>query len=114
MTELAHIRVTLPTSLVLKALLSAPEEGLYCLKLAKITHLPTGSVFPILGRLEHARWITGTWETAEQATADGRGRRRRYYQLTVPGRLAALERTRPVIEAWAERIDLGLAGEAEI
>jgi PadR family transcriptional regulator PadR len=104
MDQVADVRITLATSLVLKALLEAPDEGLYCLRIAKITHLPTGSVFPILGRLHYGGWITDTWETPEQAAKDGRGRPRRYYRLTAPGRRAAIEKTAPVMQNWAERL----------
>lgn len=108
MAVLTQVRMTPQTVAVLRALLAAPIEGLYGLQIAQAVHLPTGTIFPTLGRLEHAGWITGTWEDREQAAAQGR-RRRRYYQLTGPGRRAANEQLQDEERAWAARLGLGSA-----
>jgi transcriptional regulator len=61
-------------------------------------HIPAGSLFPALHRLEQEGWIAGEWTTNDQA------RRIKAYQLTVAGRkqLAA------EIRAW-ERIVLAIS-----
>ena len=88
-------RMTLQTQLVLRAFLDARREEQYGLELAKASGLPTGSIYPILARLEAAGWITSDWEMIDER-AEGRPRRR-YYRLTGYGVRAsreALERTR--------------------
>src|SRR5215213_6040859 len=77
-------RMTLPTREVLRVLLYAPREDHYGLKIAQEVGLPTGSVYPILARLEKAGWITSKWEDLADAQREGR-RRRRHYQLTTAG-----------------------------
>jgi PadR family transcriptional regulator PadR len=78
---MAGFRVTDATLDVLEVLL-ASDETLYGLKIAKQISRPTGSVFPILARLEEARWVESEWEANEQMA---RGPRRRFYRLTPDG-----------------------------
>lgn len=70
-------RVTEPTVEVLRTLLSshAPVWGL---RIAKETGRPTGTVYPILARLEALGWVQGEWEDAPERS----GPRRRLYRLT--------------------------------
>jgi PadR family transcriptional regulator, regulatory protein PadR len=49
--------------------------------------LPEGTVYPALHRLERTGLLTSAW-------ADGSGRRRREYQITMPGRTALAARRR--------------------
>jgi PadR family transcriptional regulator len=84
-------RMTLPTQLVLQALIEADEA--YGAQLGTQTHLPSGTVHPILARLEGLGWVVSRWEDVDPAT-EGRPARR-YYRLTVEGRAqarAALDR----------------------
>jgi PadR family transcriptional regulator, regulatory protein PadR len=76
-------RMTLQTLLVLKLLRDAPPEGCYGLEISKGTGLPTGSIYPILARLEQAGWLVSAWEDIDEVS-EGR-RRRRYYRLTTAG-----------------------------
>ncbi|MFD9872096.1 helix-turn-helix transcriptional regulator [Streptomyces niveus] len=69
-------RVTDATVDVVEALLSGDEE-LYGLKIAKMTGRPSGSVVPILMRLEGCGWVLSEWEQDNAA----RGPRRRFYRL---------------------------------
>lgn len=69
-------RVTDATVDVVEALLSGDEE-LYGLKIAKSIGRPSGSVVPILMRLETCGWVLSEWEQDESA----RGPRRRFYRL---------------------------------
>jgi len=77
-------RMTIPTLRVLDALLADPLGEHYGLELCQAAGLPSGTVYPILARLESAGWLVGAWEDIDEQAA-GR-RRRRYYQLTGTGR----------------------------
>jgi len=48
------------------------------------TDLPSGTVYPALGRLERDGLVKSSWENEADAHADGRPARR-YYKLTAPG-----------------------------
>jgi DNA-binding PadR family transcriptional regulator len=48
------------------------------------TQLPSGTVYPALGRLERDGLVKSAWENEQDAHADGRPARR-YYRLTAPG-----------------------------
>jgi DNA-binding PadR family transcriptional regulator len=78
-------RVTCATLDVLEALMG-PDEELYGLRIAQNAGRKTGSVYPILARLEEAGWIESRWEREER---DERGPRRRFYQLSPDGLVAA-------------------------
>ncbi|MET7748660.1 PadR family transcriptional regulator [Micromonospora sp. NPDC005367] len=54
------------------------------LEIIKLTGRPSGSVYPLLERLERNGWVTSHWEETER-----RGPRRRMYELTAEGTLAA-------------------------
>lgn len=74
-------RVTDATLDVLQILLDGGDD-LYGLKIAKATGRPTGSVFPILARLEDCGWVTSEWESSDPSV---RGPRRRFYRLSPDG-----------------------------
>lgn len=78
-------RVTPATLDVLEALLG-PDDELYGLKIAQNAELKTGSVYPILARLEDAGWVESHWELDEPSA---RGPRRRFYRLNPDGLGAA-------------------------
>jgi PadR family transcriptional regulator, regulatory protein PadR len=78
-----RIRITLQTLQVLRALLDDPGDEHYGLEVSRNAGLPTGSIYPILTRLEVAGWVTSAWEDIDEA-AEGR-RRRRYYRLSSDG-----------------------------
>lgn len=48
------------------------------------TQLPSGTVYPALGRLDRDGLVRSAWESEADAHADGRPARR-YYKLTAPG-----------------------------
>lgn len=74
-------RVTDATLDVLEILLGGRDD-LYGLKIAKEAGRPTGSVFPILARLEGCGWVTSEWEAGDPSA---RGPRRRFYRLSPDG-----------------------------
>ncbi|MFF4605962.1 PadR family transcriptional regulator [Streptomyces sp. NPDC001339] len=66
---------------VLEAFLVSGEE-LHGFAVAKAAGKPTGSIYPILARLEQAGWLDSHWET--EHPKEGRPRRR-FYVLTSNG-----------------------------
>ena len=77
-------RMTLQTQLVLRAMLAAPTAERYGLELCEQTGLPSGTIYPIVARLEQVGWAASTWEDPARHIAEGRPRRR-YYRLTEDG-----------------------------
>lgn len=75
------VRLTRPTALVLLALASGLRHGFDVLD---ATGLPSGTVYPILRRLEAAGLVKSRWEPVLIARDEGRPPRR-YYQLTGAG-----------------------------
>jgi len=90
--------MTLQTQLIVRALLAEPTQERYGLELGELTGLPSGTVYPILARLERVNWVESTWEAPEVHEAAGRPRRR-FYRLTPDGveqaRAAVARVTRP-------------------
>ncbi|WP_020572769.1 PadR family transcriptional regulator [Parafrankia discariae] len=76
-------KMTLPTQLVLRALLERPTQPMYGLEISQEAGLATGTIHPILARLEGYGWLTSTWEDIDPAK-EGRPRRR-YYVLSKDG-----------------------------
>lgn len=54
------------------------------------TGLPSGTIYPALGRLERDGMVKSAWENERDAHAEGRPARR-YYRLTAPGVKALAE-----------------------
>lgn len=77
-------KITGATLDVLEVLISGDE--LHGFAIAKAAGKPTGSVYPILLRLEGAGWVESRWE--EEHPETGRPRRR-FYQLTADGMASA-------------------------
>ena len=89
------------TALVLDALDRGVTHGF---DLLDATGLPSGTVYPILRRLEHEGFATSKWEAAKLAQQEQRPPRR-YYELTREGReLVSEARARfPIFGAIAAR-----------
>jgi PadR family transcriptional regulator PadR len=81
--------LTSATALVLDALARGYRHGFDILD---ATGLPSGTVYPILRRLESEALAISSWEDAAKAQRELRPPRR-YYQLTASG-LALAERAR--------------------
>jgi PadR family transcriptional regulator PadR len=75
--------MTIPTQLVLLALLADPPRELYGVEIGAVAGLPSGTVHPILARLETVGWLESRWEDIDPRT-EGRPARR-YYRLTPEG-----------------------------
>jgi PadR family transcriptional regulator, regulatory protein PadR len=82
-----ELRMTIPTQLVLEALLADPERELYGVEVGEKAELRSGTVHPILARLEGVGWLQSRWEEIDPRT-EGRPPRR-YYRLTADGARAA-------------------------
>ena len=80
------MRITIPVAKVLAALLAEPDEQRYGLDLMRLTGLPSGTLYPVLHRLQGAGWLAADWEAIDPVAA-GRPARR-YYRLTAVGRYA--------------------------
>ena len=80
-------RMTIPTQRVLEALLDDPQRELYGLEIGEAAGLRSGTVHPILARLEGYGWLASRWEDID-ASAEGRPARR-YYALPADGVQAA-------------------------
>ena len=52
-------------------------------EISKVTGLGSGTLYPLLAKLEKAGWLTAEWEVIDEREA-GRPRRR-YYTLTANG-----------------------------
>ena len=63
--------MTIPTQLVLEALLDDPQAERYGLEIGDAAGLRSGTVHPILARLEAYGWLTSRWEDID-ASAEGR------------------------------------------
>jgi len=75
-------RITFPTAVVLAVLSGGCRYGF---EIMDATGLASGTVYPILRRLEEAGMLSARWER----TADAHGEQRpprRYYQITGAGR----------------------------
>ena len=76
----------IPLSLNGLLIMQALVQGhLFGFDIMNATGLPSGTIYPALRRLEALDLITSEWE--DESTARKKGRpRRRYYELTPPGR----------------------------
>jgi PadR family transcriptional regulator PadR len=81
------VRVTIAVAKVLAAFLEDPAADRYGLDLMRATGQPSGTLYPILVRLQRAGWVEARWEEIDPAAA-GRPPRR-YYRLTSDGVAAA-------------------------
>ncbi|MBE1484654.1 PadR family transcriptional regulator [Plantactinospora soyae] len=95
-------RMTLPTQAVLRTLLAHPSHEFYGLELCAAAGLASGTIHPILARLETLGWLASRWEELDPHEA-GRPRRR-YYSLTSDG---AVQANRALAQADARVAKLG-------
>jgi PadR family transcriptional regulator, regulatory protein PadR len=73
---------------VVRIFLDDRDTPVYGFELVRRTGFPSGSIYPMLARLERARWITSQRESDEDAWTAGHPPRR-LYQLTAEGAVAA-------------------------
>jgi DNA-binding PadR family transcriptional regulator len=99
-----HVRLTTGVAAVLAVFLDDPAAGRYGLELMRMTGQPSGTLYPILTRLQDAGWLSADWEDID-ASAEGRPARR-YYRLTAEGVTVA----RTELAALSARLRPGRAG----
>lgn len=102
----------MPRSLGITSLqiLGAIRSGTcYGLDIVTRTGLPSGTVYPTLGRLKRRGLVKGRWEDQRIAEREGRPRRR-YYELTDAGQEALAKGASQVAQLAA---DLGAQGVGE-
>ena len=89
--------MTISTQFVLRALLEDPTAEMYGLEIGWAAGLASGTVHPILARLEGVGWVESRWEDINPRV-EGRPARR-YYRLTAGGmesaRVALAQAYRP-------------------
>jgi PadR family transcriptional regulator PadR len=78
-----EVRLTQPTLKVLRFLLEKPCEGRSGAEMSKATKVGSGTLYPMLARLEAAGWLSSEWEVINPRDA-GRPRKR-FYWLTGMG-----------------------------
>jgi len=101
--------MTIPTQLVLRALLEDPTAELYGVEIGAVAGLPSGTVHPILARLENRGWVESRWEDIDPRV-EGRPPRR-YYRLTGAGVESAREALARAYRSAAHRLRLRPAEE---
>jgi|SRR5690349_16541554 PadR family transcriptional regulator PadR len=80
-------KMTIATQLVLRALLADPTREVYGSEIGEAAGLMSGTVHPILARLEATGWVASRWEDIDPRVAARPARR--YYCLTAQGADAA-------------------------
>lgn len=81
------LRITTQVLKVLGALVSNPRVEISGADIARLTQLQSGTLYPILMRLEHANWVQSAWEDGDPHEL-GRPRRR-LYNITAFGSKSA-------------------------
>lgn len=85
--DIERVRVTVAVAKVLSAFCADPSADRYGLELMRATGHPSGTLYPILLRLQRAGWVQTRWEDVDPVEA-GRPPRR-YYRLTGDGLVSA-------------------------
>ncbi|MEV2277837.1 helix-turn-helix transcriptional regulator [Nocardiopsis sp. NPDC049922] len=81
------VKITVSVAAVLRAFLEDTGRHRFGYDLMKDTSLKSGTLYPILARLQKAGWIESEWEDIDEK-AEGRPARR-FYQLNPDGAAAA-------------------------
>ncbi|MGD2123730.1 MAG: PadR family transcriptional regulator [Gemmatimonadota bacterium] len=84
----------------LKIFAAIRDGSAYGLDIIAYTGLPSGTVYPTLGRLRRSGYVRARWEDQRIADREGRSRRR-YYELSGEGEKALAEGAAQLAEAVA-------------
>jgi len=93
-------RITAQTLKVLAILISRTQDEISGAEIARSTKLASGTLYPILFRLEEAGWVKSHWET-EDPHELGRPRRR-FYRITGVGARKARAAVQDVAASFKE------------
>jgi PadR family transcriptional regulator PadR len=77
------IRLTQPALRILRFLMATPREGRSGAEMSRATKVGSGTLYPLLARLETAGWLTSEWEKSNPSKL-GRPRQR-FYKLSAVG-----------------------------
>jgi PadR family transcriptional regulator, regulatory protein PadR len=83
MCRVSPVKLTGPLERVLKVLTADPSASHYGYDLMKAAKLPSGTLYPMLARLEQEGLVESEWE-AQRTDAGGRPPRK-FYRLTAEG-----------------------------
>jgi PadR family transcriptional regulator, regulatory protein PadR len=96
------VKLTGPLERVLRVMITDPSAQHYGYDLMKAAKLPSGTLYPMLARLQQDGLVDSEWE-AQREDAGGRPPRK-YYRLTAEGlRVARLELAQAASAAPARR-----------
>ena len=102
------MKLTGPLGRVLTVMIADPSAQHYGYDLMKAAKLPSGTLYPMLARLQQDGLVDAEWEAQRQDTA-GRPPRK-YYRLTAEGlRVARLELAQAASSAPPRRAGRGAA-----
>ena len=79
------LRLTTPLIKLLRMLIADPTANYWGFEIMKATGLASGTVYPLLARLESIGWLESGWDDEQMVS----GPRRRYYRLTDDGAVSA-------------------------
>jgi PadR family transcriptional regulator PadR len=97
--------LSVQTQAILAALLQDVTRPRYGLEMAKEAGLPSGTIYPILARLEREGWVESEQEDIDASVA---GRRpRRYYHLTGAGASVASAEIKNTVQRLRPGISRG-------
>jgi PadR family transcriptional regulator, regulatory protein PadR len=100
------VKLTGPLERVLRVMITDPSTPQYGYDLMKAAKLPSGTLYPMLARLQQDGLVDSEWET-QRENAGGRPPRK-YYRLTAEGlRVARLELAQAGSSAPARRAGHG-------
>jgi PadR family transcriptional regulator, regulatory protein PadR len=102
------VKLTGPLERVLRVMITDPTAPHYGYDLMRAARLPSGTLYPMLARLQQEGLVDSEWE-AQRQDATGRPPRK-YYRLTGEGqRVARLELAQASSPALARRDGRGAA-----
>lgn len=78
-----HREVSESAARVLRALLADSGAEAYATQVAAAARLRTGTIYPVLARLERLGWVESRWE--QPGATSGSGPARRCYRITGDG-----------------------------
>ena len=108
-----ELRLTAQTIQILGAITSCPMGEVSGAEIGRVTKLKSGTLYPILLRLEQAKWLESRWE-ADDPCELGRPRRRLYRLTGLGARKAneALAKVRAAIGGvvWARPLPRSSSG----
>jgi PadR family transcriptional regulator PadR len=97
-----RLRLSTQTIQVLDAFLEGPKDWRYGYDLSRATGLKSGTLYPILIRLNEHRLVETRWETSEPGKPP-----RHMYRLTPGGLRSAREHVQSWVTRRPQRIALG-------